>query len=691
MTEDELRDWRRHSLQAQNNFYGSTGLLRLSEAGSGAPGTFRVRMMTEWFTQTGFLCTSDRPCAGKTDDKASHFGAVASLSITATKYLEAFASIRSYANSNDMGSPKLLQVLGDTTFGLKAFTPYQRGRVFNFGGEAQLLLVNGTGGVGLDGKGTGARFRALATADFTESAKRTPLRVHANLGYRVDNTGQLVSDFEDSRKSSVTRIQRFGLGINRVDFVEAGLGLEGMFPIARPFIAYNIDVPTNRQQYSCNPEGPTNASYGDRCLGNEKGLSTMPSRLTIGARTYPILHGFAPMAALDIGITGTSNFVEEIAPQPKWTLYFGLGYAVDVIEPKPVIKHETVERVVPASTIPTYVVRGSVHEQGKSDAIANAVVHVQGRTAGYTTGIDGKFETGNIVDPGTYTFTIKADGYKDGICTATVTQAPPAAPAAAGLPPAPPPPPAALPPAPAGASYVEIDCPLEAAPRLGNIVGKVTDDKQAPVANASVLLVDAEKKEHRINTDGTGSFKFAGLGAGLVEIKVDAEKFMRQTASFTVVARQDVQANITMIARPKTPSVIVNAREITIRRQIQFETDSSVIKGESNSLMAEIADVLSTHPEIKRVEIQGHTDNAGAADHNQALSETRARAVRDWLTAHGVESSRLDAKGYGQSRPLVPNVTAGNRARNRRVQFAILDRDAAVPAAKAAPKVAPKK
>ena len=105
--------------------------------------------------------------------------------------------------------------------------------------------------------------------------------------------------------------------------------------------------------------------------------------------------------------------------------------------------------------------------------------------------------------------------------------------------------------------------------------------------------------------------------------------------------------------------------------------DSAVILPESASLMSEIADALIRNPRIKRIEIQGHTDNSGTPDHNKILSEQRANAVRDWLTAHGVPGDRLVARGFGQEKPLVPNVTTGNRARNRRVQFIILDQDAA--------------
>ena len=85
--------------------------------------------------------------------------------------------------------------------------------------------------------------------------------------------------------------------------------------------------------------------------------------------------------------------------------------------------------------------------------------------------------------------------------------------------------------------------------------------------------------------------------------------------------------------------------------------------------------MFRNNPRLKQVEVQGHTDNSGKPDHNQDLSEQRAQAVAAWLIAHGVDKSRLAPKGYGQSRPRVPNVTAGNRAKNRRVQFIITAQD----------------
>ena len=87
--------------------------------------------------------------------------------------------------------------------------------------------------------------------------------------------------------------------------------------------------------------------------------------------------------------------------------------------------------------------------------------------------------------------------------------------------------------------------------------------------------------------------------------------------------------------------------------------------------MEEIADVILRNPQLASIEIQGHTDDRGGREHNEELSQRRADAVRVWLIQHGVEAHRLQAVGYGQTRPLVPNITSSNRARNRRVQFVV--------------------
>jgi outer membrane protein OmpA-like peptidoglycan-associated protein len=89
------------------------------------------------------------------------------------------------------------------------------------------------------------------------------------------------------------------------------------------------------------------------------------------------------------------------------------------------------------------------------------------------------------------------------------------------------------------------------------------------------------------------------------------------------------------------------------------------------ALLEEIADVLKSRQDITSIEVQGHTDNTGTPPHNMRLSTERAQAVVDALVKLGVDPGRLNAKGYGQDKPLVPNTTEPNKARNRRVQLMI--------------------
>jgi len=73
-----------------------------------------------------------------------------------------------------------------------------------------------------------------------------------------------------------------------------------------------------------------------------------------------------------------------------------------------------------------------------------------------------------------------------------------------------------------------------------------------------------------------------------------------------------------------------------------------------------------------RIEISGHTDNVGSASYNQKLSESRAKAVVDYLLKKGVDASRLEYKGYGFEQPVASNKTEEGRQQNRRTEFKIL-------------------
>jgi outer membrane protein OmpA-like peptidoglycan-associated protein len=121
------------------------------------------------------------------------------------------------------------------------------------------------------------------------------------------------------------------------------------------------------------------------------------------------------------------------------------------------------------------------------------------------------------------------------------------------------------------------------------------------------------------------------------------------------------------------PRVFIKNGLIRILEQPKFDFNKATIKPDSDSLLTEVAKVMTDHPEIKRVRVEGHTDNKGAAAYNEKLSQQRADSVIKWLIGHGVAADRLVAKGMGLTTPLVPNDTETNRALNRRVEFHIED------------------
>ncbi len=163
-------------------------------------------------------------------------------------------------------------------------------------------------------------------------------------------------------------------------------------------------------------------------------------------------------------------------------------------------------------------------------------------------------------------------------------------------------------------------------------------------------------------------------------------KLTIEGSSLSKKARADILENIEKIKKqglevPSSKVILIEAvthkqkikkdfYELLSSETVEFETGQALIKSESFPLLDKITSKLSVFPEINIV-IEGHTDDVGADELNQKLSEDRAVSIQKYLIQKGIDTNRLSTIGYGEYRPAFPNTSDANRQKNRRVEFKI--------------------
>ena len=122
----------------------------------------------------------------------------------------------------------------------------------------------------------------------------------------------------------------------------------------------------------------------------------------------------------------------------------------------------------------------------------------------------------------------------------------------------------------------------------------------------------------------------------------------------------------------KKQLVVLTKEKLEILDKVFFRTGRATLRARSRPLLNNIGSVLAAHPEIKKIRVEGHTDDKGDDAKNKALSQKRAQAVVDYLVKKGVDATRLEAVGFGEDNPIEDNGTKAGRAANRRVEFSIV-------------------
>jgi len=630
--------------ETQNSFSGPTGGIRIIDAGSGPKGTFRLALSTEFFVIRDFFVPHDR---------AHAFAGNLSLSVTATKYLEVFASAEVTSAWDDSNDPLLIQRVADVLLGLKGF--YRAKPWVTVGGDASIVFPGGVGDAQATFRATSFGFRGNVRFDLRDLKRReVPLIARFNTQYWFDNSAQLTAGIEDQRYDALggavprametrhllTPFERYAYRVNRTDRVRIAAGFEAPLEARnvglRPMLEWEWDIPVDRQGFDC---AQSSGAGDDGCLGDD-GLSAFPMMLTLGLRILSPPSGLAFAVAADIGLTGTRDFVRELAPTPPYNVIIGVAYAFDPRPAAPVSPPLEPEPEPAEVAPPTGQVRGRILESGTGKPVAGAVVSVVGADASpLHTDAEGRFVTFDL-PVGEASFEVSHPEYGPSQCTVIVPS--------------------------------DTACTLDPVSVDGQLRILAVDGKGKPVPRISIHV--RGPSEHVLISDEAGSGRIGAIAPGSYTAYVDDPAYLIAVRDFDIRPREETAVELRILPRPSRPRVVIKTAEISLRRQISFALGSDEILPNSEPILMEVADALVRNPDLELIEIQGHTDSRGDLEVNMLLSQRRAEAVLQWLVEHGVQPARLMAKGYGPTRPLAPNITAYNRARNRRVQFKIIRR-----------------
>lgn len=197
--------------------------------------------------------------------------------------------------------------------------------------------------------------------------------------------------------------------------------------------------------------------------------------------------------------------------------------------------------------------------------------------------------------------------------------------------------------------------------------GKVMDLKELDGMEATIQIMDLSDGHLvlSITSDpGTGEYLAVVPAGPSYAMHVRANGYLLHSENIDAVGDA---AEMSMDINLKS----MEAGTQEVMRNIFFERDQAMLDPASLSELGQVLNLLRANPTL-RLEIGGHTDSDGSDDHNDELSTRRAKAVVDHLVNNGIPANRLEAKGYGASRPLVPNDSDVNKARNRRTEMRVL-------------------
>lgn len=195
---------------------------------------------------------------------------------------------------------------------------------------------------------------------------------------------------------------------------------------------------------------------------------------------------------------------------------------------------------------------------------------------------------------------------------------------------------------------------------------KLQDEKYGNPVPGNIIIRKGDVLVYNGVADASGLSKFY-LDPGYYAVGVTAKGYIPAEESLNLLASEKGTSKTIELKQPKIEKGLVFKV-----KAINFETGSDKLTPSSYDILNNMGAMLKEYPQMV-IEVAGHTDNVGDDNLNLALSQKRAEAVKTYLTGKGVNAKQVNAKGYGETKPIADNATDEGKLKNRRVEFSVLE------------------
>ncbi|MEZ4703653.1 MAG: OmpA family protein [Bdellovibrionota bacterium] len=593
------------------NLYGSTGLYRIFSGEQGPDGNDSISFgfYGYYFNQKDF------PTQGIETERAE--GKLL-LSYTPLPWLEAFAGVGAVTSNNKTPAFPLVRQVGNLDLGFKFSRPL--GSSFMRAGFVTMLDVDQVVKT-ITGSSTALSAQGVAVFTMNFLEKGLPFRLHANAGYRKDQTGGIVNSTSDERTRVITKSLPD-------DVLLVGLGAE----YVRNALAVNLEYTLDRVM------GQSGKTFLDH-----------PQRVTLGATYFPASNrSLAIKLGSDVGFFATRS-ANRVLREPTYGIHIGVMYQLGMAKynaggSSPVTSFD----VQPKNTVVAPVrqdgrIFGLVTELNSGQAVADAKLFLcDDQESPIVTDRFGNYRSYPL-PVGACTLRIQKEGYAEVVETIQVLQ---------------------------GESKQDFSM-VSQERRKGSLLIQITDEAGQPL-QGEITFPEHEDQIKDIQTNEMGQIRIKiNAGSYALRTRVPGMKF--QTKRIDVVEGEETQVDF--VLEPEMVRIAQDQKSIEINSQIQFQSGKAVLTEAGKRILDDVAVLMLENPQIKKVEIAGHTDNTGDANVNLDLSQRRAESVKLYLVSKGIDAGKMEALGYGQDFPIASNQTEEGRTQNRRVEFKIVAQD----------------